>query len=477
MKCPSCQKEIKDNVKFCTFCGAKLPAVKYCHKCGARLNPDKKFCEKCGAPNDSYSHPQVSYPVYSQSEATNMGYRDSSFTDSSFSVGETPETDSSAKNPSDGNSEEIDSGLTPNESNQSDSNIHQEEDEKPADTDSEDFPEYKDWENEHSSNRNIVLAIVLVLISGGVLLLGQRLSWWNIGALSWVGGGLDQSEAVHYSDADLVEEVVADHNTWSVTPVGSDEKISFSMSLVGDVDGKYGVEMFLEGYRTSDGIYPESGKYYYSKYKGAWINLRIEVEKANSFKMFAYTDGNLTGTWNVYYDSKDRILKGHLTNYKGVTYPVELKVTLEDSSSAIETVRQDSLARIEKFKESIPPFREIYLHFASLENEYKTKVDLEKLGFVKKITRQKFSADNGEEIETEDDTYRLEFDNEHYCEIIEKSGYECTNLHFKIVGFPDLLEKYKDEAVSFKYTSEFEKFSFNPSMEINDTEIFWVDGL
>ncbi|MDE7349810.1 MAG: hypothetical protein K2N25_01980 [Muribaculaceae bacterium] len=105
----------------------------------------------------------------------------------------------------------------------------------------------------------------------------------------------------------------------------ANERKPFSMSLAGKIDGKYAVEMHMEGYRTQEGIYPESGKYCYTKYK-AWIEMNFEVEKANDFKIYAYTDGRLTGTWDVYFDDKKDSLIGYLTNYKGVTYPVELKV-------------------------------------------------------------------------------------------------------------------------------------------------------
>lgn len=104
------------------------------------------------------------------------------------------------------------------------------------------------------------------------------------------------------------------------------KRIPFSMSLTGYVDGKYGVEMLINGYKTSEGIYPESGKYRYTKYKGAWIDLYFEVEKADDFKIYEYTNGNLTGSWDVYFDGRSDSIHGYMTNYKGVTYPVELKV-------------------------------------------------------------------------------------------------------------------------------------------------------
>ncbi|MDE6551716.1 MAG: hypothetical protein K2K98_01955 [Muribaculaceae bacterium] len=156
------------------------------------------------------------------------------------------------------------------------------------------------------------------------------------------------------------------------------------------------------------------------------------------------------------------------------------KAEEEARLAAIEAARQDSLARIEKFKESIPPFKEIYLHFALVENKYTKKVNLEELGFVKKVKGEKVVFDGmDEEIYMEKVTYRLELDPEHYCEIRDEEGYECRNLYFKIVGFPDLMDKYKSEARALKSSPDFTKYSVSgePIMEINKDEIYWQDGI
>ena len=147
--------------------------------------------------------------------------------------------------------------------------------------------------------------------------------------------------------------------------------------------------------------------------------------------------------------------------------------------AAIEAARQDSLARIEKFKQSIPPFREIYLHFAQVDNEYSKKLNLENLGFTKNTKREKWTADNGEEIVSENYIYRLELDPEHYCEILDLSGYECRNMYFKIVGFTDLMDKYKEEARALKSSQDFTKYAiatYGPAMEIRRNEIWWADA-
>ena len=46
MKCPKCQSENREGVKFCEECGAKFEFE--CPKCNARIPPGKKFCGECG---------------------------------------------------------------------------------------------------------------------------------------------------------------------------------------------------------------------------------------------------------------------------------------------------------------------------------------------------------------------------------------------------------------------------------------------
>ncbi len=50
MVCPSCKNEIRDGIKFCNKCGAKIePATKLiCPNCGKELKPGQKFCSGCG---------------------------------------------------------------------------------------------------------------------------------------------------------------------------------------------------------------------------------------------------------------------------------------------------------------------------------------------------------------------------------------------------------------------------------------------
>jgi class 3 adenylate cyclase/tetratricopeptide (TPR) repeat protein len=46
MKCPKCQFENRDGIKFCERCGLKMELV--CHACGAKIPPDRQFCGECG---------------------------------------------------------------------------------------------------------------------------------------------------------------------------------------------------------------------------------------------------------------------------------------------------------------------------------------------------------------------------------------------------------------------------------------------
>ncbi len=55
MKCPKCQLENREGVKFCEECGAKMELV--CPGCGAQVPSGKKFCGECG--HDLMKRPEV----------------------------------------------------------------------------------------------------------------------------------------------------------------------------------------------------------------------------------------------------------------------------------------------------------------------------------------------------------------------------------------------------------------------------------
>jgi len=47
MKCPQCQFDNREQVRFCEECGSKLELA--CPSCGAAIPPDRKFCGSCGS--------------------------------------------------------------------------------------------------------------------------------------------------------------------------------------------------------------------------------------------------------------------------------------------------------------------------------------------------------------------------------------------------------------------------------------------
>jgi len=47
MKCPKCQYENREGVKFCEGCGTEIPHV--CHRCGSGVGSQARFCGECGA--------------------------------------------------------------------------------------------------------------------------------------------------------------------------------------------------------------------------------------------------------------------------------------------------------------------------------------------------------------------------------------------------------------------------------------------
>jgi len=70
MKCPECQSENREGVKFCNECGHKFEIV--CPGCGNRNRTKSKFCDECGhdlrrpekpLPND-YEQPQAYTPKF-----------------------------------------------------------------------------------------------------------------------------------------------------------------------------------------------------------------------------------------------------------------------------------------------------------------------------------------------------------------------------------------------------------------------------
>ncbi len=67
MKCPRCQVQNRDGLKFCEDCGARLALA--CQRCEAEVSPGKKFCGSCGAPvnvhaADRFASPEAYTPKH-----------------------------------------------------------------------------------------------------------------------------------------------------------------------------------------------------------------------------------------------------------------------------------------------------------------------------------------------------------------------------------------------------------------------------
>ena len=58
MKCPECQFENREGIKFREKCGVKLQLI--CPECATKLPPDRLFCGECG---QELREPKESLPL------------------------------------------------------------------------------------------------------------------------------------------------------------------------------------------------------------------------------------------------------------------------------------------------------------------------------------------------------------------------------------------------------------------------------
>ena len=342
MICPSCHKANEDSKKFCVHCGAKLFKVYYCTSCGNALSPNEKFCTKCGTPNPHFSPIQIEqhsdhnsvlkkenigavedstdYPIITQSTIQNPIAEDKpldSVLGQPHVEQKSPIVENNSKQPSHTSEQQVEEICETNESPSVSENEN-----------SDVLPVYE--ENEEIGKRTpwIVWVVVLLLLGGGVLATGQVLNWWNIPALSWIGGSGGSDVEMMAVDTDTVVEAVAEEV--EIEPevnIVPDIKV-----LKGYIGDKFAVEMAFNGESVEEGTVhhfrPLTGKYRYTKNNGDWINLVIEsatnINDITSIELKEYTDGNLTGTWDVKYNMSENTLKGIMTNYKGDSYMVNL---------------------------------------------------------------------------------------------------------------------------------------------------------
>ena len=377
MICPSCNKENQENRKFCTFCGAELPKVKYCPNCGRLVDASKKFCEGCGTPNNFYSESESSYPVFSQLESTQspdqMLVRPNNITSdrtatvnmeqAPFSQPIAPqisdsepsqhiesavinvqsELNSPTHNVKTVDSNNLEGRATANEKDQittDEEQTSQAEDQPLSDeSNSDDIPDSNDLKKGGSAGRWVLGILIFFVLVGGALVLGQHLNWWNIELLSWVGADESQDTLeVASSTLDTVtvsEEVIA-VETNDVVEDEIDVSEPYTVHLNGTIGGKYPIEVILDGERKGDGFYPASGKYRYTKYGDSWLKLHGTTESVDNtvsyLKLLEYSDGNLTGSWEVRYDMSNNTLRGYMSDSKGEAYSVSAGRGYESSS-------------------------------------------------------------------------------------------------------------------------------------------------
>ncbi len=69
MRCPQCQVENRDGIRFCEECGTKLEGA--CPACGSAIPPGRKFCGHCGQslaaaapPAPKFASPQAYTPKH-----------------------------------------------------------------------------------------------------------------------------------------------------------------------------------------------------------------------------------------------------------------------------------------------------------------------------------------------------------------------------------------------------------------------------
>ena len=61
MKCPQCQTENREGIRFCEECGSKMEIK--CPSCGALIPPGKRFCGKCGQKLDGKTETEKAEPT------------------------------------------------------------------------------------------------------------------------------------------------------------------------------------------------------------------------------------------------------------------------------------------------------------------------------------------------------------------------------------------------------------------------------
>lgn len=201
----------------------------------------------------------------------------------------------------------------------------------------------------------------------------------------------------------------------------------------------------------------KDGKWGFINMKGEEV-IPFEFDDANYFSE-GLAPVKKDGIWGLV----DK--KGNST-FKGANYEKLVNKKKEDDAKKI--------AEEENFKKSLPDFKSLFLSFAFVQNDDLQEIDLEKLGFTKNETTEYLSEFNDTVTQA---VYLLEKDDNHYCKIEYKPGYESVYMILTIEGYPNIMQEYKDEAEALKSSSDFQQYGINPWMEIGYNKIEWGDGL
>ena len=72
MRCPNCNSEVKDGMKFCPKCGIEISQIQFCPNCGTEIKEGTCFCPQCGININNISNvPDKEYPPANNTDSLN----------------------------------------------------------------------------------------------------------------------------------------------------------------------------------------------------------------------------------------------------------------------------------------------------------------------------------------------------------------------------------------------------------------------
>ncbi len=149
----------------------------------------------------------------------------------------------------------------------------------------------------------------------------------------------------------------------------------------------------------------------------------------------------------------------------------KVKAAAEAAAEAarLDSLRQDSIAKVKDFEAKIPSFTRLY---------EKDNLDfLKGLGFTKKVTGKDPYAftDDQDEYPIRKTTWTLRLDKNHYCTVVTEEGYESFGTEFTVVGAPGKWKEIKKQAQKAK--SEIVEDGACYWFEIKSNTIEWGSGV